>query len=109
VSTYICRGFIPTTAFLVSVINDSAKRVISSAKEKKQKERASDLNDPEHQKSRRFLLAQAHPGGPGKRAVKWLPVCSISEHNPIRQTVPCTVFTTILVKPNFRRSYFACL
>ena len=27
----------------------SAKRVISSAKEKKQKECASDLNDPEHQ------------------------------------------------------------
>ena len=27
----------------------SAKRVMSSAKEKKQKECASDLNDPEHQ------------------------------------------------------------
>jgi len=27
----------------------SVKRVISSAKEKKQKEYASDLNDPEHQ------------------------------------------------------------
>ena len=26
-------------------------------------------------KSRSFLLAPAHPGGPGKRAVKWLCVC----------------------------------
>jgi len=30
------------------------------------------VNLPLHRKSRSSLLAPAHPGGPGKRAVKWL-------------------------------------
>jgi len=36
----------------------SAKRVISSAKEKKQKECASDLNDPEYKNEEIFRMAK---------------------------------------------------
>ena len=33
------------------------------------------VNLPLHHKVQKFLLAPAHPGGPGKRAVKWLWLC----------------------------------
>ena len=40
---------------------------------------ASDIS-PCTTKSRRFLLALAHPGSPGKMAAKWMCVCDSEVH-----------------------------